>query len=139
MLGAAPTQAKLEPDRRLAPVRALRSSACTPSSTSSRVQAPVRRAGLLTRLLPLMCVAAALFAGFAGATPRAPSDAWTLNPGSVWAVEVVPGPTGSFDRATLRTLKADGVNAIVLDVERLGSSTAAIRTVDAVRQFAASV
>ena len=55
----------------------------------------------------------------------------------LWAVEVSPAGRGWFDRALLKRVSTDGVNALVVRTAALGRTRAATREFDSVRRFAA--
>ena len=117
-MGAAPTKACL----------------VGPSASRSSTHARSFRAGALICAIVLLFVVHARIADAAayrrhGIVPDRAS--------SLWAVQVEPGREGSFDRAVWNRLQSNGVNALLLDVERLGSSTAAVQTFETARAFAA--
>ncbi len=56
----------------------------------------------------------------------------------LWAVQVSPGRRGWFDRALLKRVNKDGINALILRISTLGRKRAAKRTFDAVRRFASA-
>ena len=95
---------------------------------------------LTTRLLASVLAAAAcfgaLFTGAAAATPDAARGSHRTDPNGLWAVQVVPTSSGGIDRSALKRLHRQGVNALVLDVQGLGGSTAAVHAFEAVRAFA---
>src|SRR5207344_289824 len=95
---------------------------------------------VLTGRIGRAVVAAVVFAVVAGAAgsaamPGSSGSVQVSRPG-LWAVQVAPARDGSFDRAAVRERRADGFNAIALNVQALGTSRRAVRTFDAVRAFA---
>ena len=53
----------------------------------------------------------------------------------LWAVQLHPGAPHWLDARSVRVLRAQGVNALVLDVQRLGRAPRAARMVDTARRF----
>jgi len=55
----------------------------------------------------------------------------------LWSVQVSPGRRGWFDRAVLKRVSEDGINALTLRISALGRKRAAKGKFDSVRKFAA--
>ena len=73
----------------------------------------------------LACLAPAV--GAAGTTPLTTTPLWGI------------APSGAATPADLKTLRSEGVNALVLDVQRLGRSKSALKRIDAMRVLANSL
>jgi chitodextrinase len=102
-----------------------------PTKAPRRVDAvSARRAGWVV----VCCAVLAALAGGTGASTAAAGA--SAHSSHLWAVQLKPGRGHWLNRAALRRLRADGVNAVVLDVTRLSRSKKAVRTVDAARAAA---
>ena len=90
-----------------------------------------RETGLLTRYVVVFAVLACVVpgSGRTGTTAAGPSSLWGI----------APSEAAAPDTAALKKLQAQGVNALVLDVQRLGGSKTAVKRIDSMRVLAGSL
>lgn len=75
--------------------------------------------------------------GVAGARPQMHATASKGLP-RLWTVQVSVGANGWFDRAVLKSVREDGINAIAVRVAALGTKASGKKTFDSIRAFAAA-
>src|SRR4051812_16927406 len=100
---------------------------------TSRTRVPFPR--LVNRVAIVVAFAAAVAAP--GSASAAPSGHQAFAP--IWGVQVgTPNgtPNGGLDPAVIHSLHAKGVNALVVDVQRLGAGTPAVKSFEAIRTVA---
>ena len=90
-----------------------------------------RGTGLLTRDVVVFAVLACVAPGSGGTG--------TTAAGPARCGESRPSEAAAPDTAALKKLQAQGVNALVLDVQRLGGSKTAVKRIDSMRVLAGSL
>ena len=122
--------------RRVSSTSAVGSPVTAPSSSAgqkSRLVAVVRRRQALAAIPQPLAVDRRL-----AAYEMRSNGAVVRSLPRLWAVQVRPGARGWFDRALLKRVRKDGINALTLRVSNLGRTAAGRRTFDRVRAFAAA-